>query len=130
MRRRAILVVVALSITACGPSVDKCARIVPVQGEGMMLTTAPDGRSPACRCQSEGVTIHTEMKRAGLFGWTRGRIWIEGAEVSEDQFTTALIEAKARKRTQEQIAIVKGVAKALYGAVKDAAKAIDDEMKK
>ena len=50
--------------------------------------------------------------------------------MSEEKFSTALIEAKARKRTQEQISIVKGVAGALYDAAKDAAKAIGDEMKK
>ncbi len=113
---------------ACAPTLDTCRSIMPLTGEGLILTTAPGGR-PACKCESEGVTVVVELKQVSSFSWTRGRIWIENVEVAETDFQEKLAELKARKRVEIAIAEAKGAAGAVIDAAKELATAVQDAMK-
>lgn len=129
MRRTAMLLTLMLLASgACAPRLDTCQSIMPLTGDGLILTRAPGGR-PACKCQSEGVTIVVELKQVGAFSWTRGRMWIDDVEVAESEFPEKLAELKARKRTKIAIAEAKGTAGAVIDAAKELATAVKDAMK-
>lgn len=117
-----------LACGACAPTLDTCQSVMPLTGDGLILTTAPGGR-PACRCQSEGVTVVVELKQVSSFSWTRGRIWIDDVEVGETDFSEKLAELKARKRAEIAIAEAKGTAGAVIDAAKELATAVQDAIK-
>ena len=127
-RTTMLLGLMLLAFGACAPTLDTCQSIMPLTGEGLSLTTAPGGR-PACKCQSEGVTIVVELKQVSSFSWTRGRMWIEDVEVAETEFAEKLAELKARKRVEIAIAEAKGTAGAVIDAAKELATAVQDAMK-
>lgn len=95
-------------LVACAPSVEECQRLLPVNANAVLAQT-PAG-THGCSCVTEeGVVVIVEAKRSG-FSWTRGKIWIDGVPVAEQEFATRLAEARARRRVEAAAAQMRGTA--------------------
>lgn len=124
-----LLALLLLLLTiACAPTVQDCTAILPVAGAGATLTRTP-ADTPGCSCRTEGVVVVAEAKRSG-FSWTRGRLWIDGNVVPEQEFATRLAEAKARRQIETAAAQVKGTAAAIKEEARKAAKALTDLLRR
>jgi hypothetical protein len=110
MRSRHITALVAaavLSLIGCAPSPDNCRSILPLAGDGISACTTPAGTT-GCSCLSNGVAVIAEAKRDGITSWSRGRLWVDGRETTENDFSSALALATARKQVQQYSATARG----------------------
>jgi hypothetical protein len=71
---------------------------MPIASDNLSLVRTPTGRI-GCACTVDSVIIVVEPARA-RFTWVRGRMWIDGADVSESEFSEKLAAAKLRKRIE------------------------------
>jgi hypothetical protein len=115
MRRRWILVF-ALFAAGC-LKVEQCPKLLPVAGEKVSLVTTPVGKT-GCKCMSDGAMVVVQPERAGLFGWKRGQIWIDGAPVTEAEFENKLAEAKAKHAVESAIDRATAIGKGFLDAIR------------
>jgi hypothetical protein len=123
-KRSSLLALLFMLLTmACAPTVQDCHAILPVPGAAATLTRTP-ADTPGCSCITDGVLVVAEARRSG-FSWVRGRLWIDGIAVPEQEFTTRLAEAKARRQIETAAAHAKGTA----AGIKEEARKVGERIK-
>ena len=115
MRPRLLLVLVLFAAGCL--KVEQCPKLLPVAGEQVSLVTTPVGKT-GCKCVTEGVMVVVQPERAGLFGWKRGQIWIDGAPVSEAEFENKLAQAKTEHAVKGALDKATAIGKGFLDAIK------------
>jgi hypothetical protein len=123
-KRNSLLLALLLLATACTPTVQDCTAILPVPGAEATLARTP-AATHGCSCITDGVVVVAEARRSG-FSWTRGRLWIDGVQTSDQAFATRLAEAKARRQIETTAAQARGTAMAIKEEARKVGKALSD----
>jgi hypothetical protein len=109
-------------LIGCAPSPKQCRELMPVPVEQAVPTDTPNGNQ-GCTAIAEGVTLTIEAK--GITTFSRHRIWINGVETPDAEFSGRFEQAKVEARIGKAASQIKGVIK----GVQEKGKEVVDSLK-
>jgi hypothetical protein len=90
---------------------------LPILDGPIAVTDTPLG-TKGCSCVTEDVVVTVEARRH-YFSFERGQMWIDGASVAPEEFSSKLDEAKAKHRAERFGAAVERDTRPVRKAVHD-----------
>jgi len=106
-----------LLLAACAPRLEDCSKLLPIMDGPVTMVQTPLGTT-GCSCTTEDVVVIAEARRHYL-SWERGQVWIDGASVATEEFSSRLDEAKARHRAERVGAAMERETRPVRKAVHD-----------